>query len=262
MNSTLNNVLCAFAFLAALVSVPASFGQKGETPPYDLAPLSDGMSVFTDDALAITVLYPKEFQVRTPLDLQTVMERGHTLAFGNDQKSNAEHADAMRCMHTLLYATSGPLADNGMPRSSEDVSSDSIFIEDVDASCVPKKLKCDKALTNLVGTVLNLPNYMQVVQQMWFVAGGDRHIHSGMATTMIKLSASSAESAEKSPPPSIPLFVVAAGLEQKGHRILIVFLSGTSQEKHYTLPHMSIAFEGGRPVLLFPFLLGRANLLK
>jgi hypothetical protein len=58
------------------------------------------------------------------------------------------------------------------------------------------------------------------------------------------------------------LFTLAAGVEQKGHRILIVYLSGTSNEKHETVPHMSIAFEDGRPVLLYPFLFGKVNVVK
>jgi hypothetical protein len=155
MKSTLTSVLCSFAFLAALLSVQASFSQKGETPPYDPAPLNDGMSAFTDHDLAITVLYPKEFQPGTPLDLQTVMERGHRLAFGSDPKSDAEHSEALRCMHTLLYATSGSPTNSGTPQTPEAAPFDSILLVDVDASCVPKKLKGDKALTNLAGTVLN-----------------------------------------------------------------------------------------------------------
>src|SRR5580692_9409531 len=148
MKSTLTSVLCSFAFLAALLSVQASFSQKGETPPYDPAPLNDGMSAFTDHDLAITVLYPKEFQPGTPLDLQTVMERGHRLAFGSDPKSDAEHSEALRCMHTLLYATSGSPTNSGTPQTPEAAPFDSILLVDVDASCVPKKLKGDKALTN------------------------------------------------------------------------------------------------------------------
>jgi hypothetical protein len=262
MKSTPARVPLTLALLVALLLVPASFSQNGEAPPYDPAPLSDGMTTFTNQDLAITVLYPKEFQPKTPMDLQTVMERGHRLAFGTDPKGDSEHSDAVRCMHTLLYATSGSPTDSGTPQSSESASFDSILLEDVDVSCVPKKLKGDKALTNLVGTVLNLPNSTQLVQQMWFVAGGDRHIHSGMAATMLRLAQPSTGSDQKSPPPSVPLFVIAAGVEQKGHRILIVYLSGTSQEKHDAVPHMSIAFEDGRPVLLFPFLLGRTNLIK
>lgn len=255
-------VSCSALFLGALLAAPASFGQKGETPPYDPAPPRDRMSAYINQELAITVLYPKEFVPRTPLDLQTVMERGHRLAFGGDPKSDPEHLKAVRCMHTLFYATSGTVADSGTPQSLEDASPDTILLEDVDPSCLPKKLNGDKALTALVGTVLNLPNSTPVFQQMWFVGGGDRRIHSGMAATMLTVAKSSAAGGQKSPPPIDPLFVIAAAVEQLGHRILIVYLSGTSREKPQTVPHMSIAFEDGQPVLLFPFLLGRANLIK
>lgn len=247
--------------LAALVVLPPCFGQKGEIPPYDPAPPSDRMSAYTNRDLAFTVLYPREFASKTPQDLQAVMERGHRMAFGGDPKSDPEHRQAVRCMHTLFYATAEPATENRTPASGDD-SLDTILVEDVDPSCVPKKVKGDKVLTNLVGTVLHLPDSTQLVPQMWFVAGGGRRIHSGLAGSMVTLGKSSGQTVPNSPSKSVPLFVIAAGVEQRGHRILIVYLSGTSGGRHETIPHMSIAFEDGRPVLLFPFLMGKANLVK
>lgn len=209
----------------------------------------------------MTVFYPKEFVPRTPEDLQTVMERGHWAVYGTDPKTDPEHLEAIRCSHTLLYAT--PDQNNGNESANtEDHSTDTILVEDFDRSCMPKKLKGDKALTALAGTVLHLPGSVQLVQQMWFVAGGNRHIHSGMAGTMFSPPRCPGKSNSSADCSGVPLFVVASAVEQRKHDIVIAYLSGTSGAKHELVPHMSIAFENERPVLLFPFLMGRINLIK
>lgn len=209
----------------------------------------------------MTIFYPKEFIHRTPEDFQTVMERGHRAVYGTDPKSDPEHLEAIRCSHTLLYATSD--LNSGIESANEDGNSaDTILVEDFDRSCIQKKLKGDKALTALAGTALHLPGSVQLVQQMWFVAGGNRHIHSGMAGTMFTPARCSGKSNSAADCAGVPLFVIAAAVEQREHDIVIVYLSGTSDGKHDLVPHMSIAFEDERPVLLFPFLLGKANLIK
>ena len=249
-------------FLALLAAVPASSAQSGDSPPYDPAPPTDKLSAYTNQELAFTVFYPKEFVTRTALDLQTAMERGHRAVYGTDPSSDPEHQQAVRCMHTLFYATAGPAAESGAPQTSDDASPDTILVEDVDPSCVRKKSKGDQALSDLAASVLDQPHSMQVVHQMWFVAGGDRRIHSGMSATSTAPQSSRAQKETASPPPGVILFTIAATVEQKGHRLMIVYLSGTAGERHVTVPHMSIAFDDGRPVLLFPFLLGNVNLIK
>jgi len=209
----------------------------------------------------MTLYYPKEFIPRTPEDLQTVMERGHRAAYGTDPKSDPEHLEAIRCLHTLLYATSDQNSGTESA-NAEGNSADTILVEDFDRSCIPKKLKGDKALTALAGTFLHLPDSIQLVQQMWFVAGENRHIHSGMAGNMYTPARCSGNSNSAADCAAVPLFVIAAAVEQREHDIVIVYLSGTSGGKHDLVPHMSIAFEDARPVLLFPFLLGTANLIK
>jgi hypothetical protein len=239
-------------FLTLLITIPASHAQSGDTPPYDPAPPTDKLSAYTNQELAFTFFYPKEFVQKNAQDVQAVMERGHKAIYGTDPSSDPEHQQATRCMHTLFYAVTEPEAKSGAPLTSDDSHPDTILMEDVDRSCINKKIKGDKALTDLAGTVLHMPHSMQVVQQMWFVAGGDRRIHSGMSAT---------STAPKSPP-GVMLFTIAAAVEQKEHRLLIVYQSGTAGERHETVPHMSIAFEDARPVLLFPFLLGNMNLIK
>jgi hypothetical protein len=250
-------------FLTVLL-VPSALAQKDETPPYDPAPPAEKMVAYTNAELAFTIAYPKEFVPGTAQDLQTVMERGHRAVYGTNPKDDAEHLEATRCMHTLLYATTGSAVSDSKPNPtnlSEDDSPDTILVIDADRSCIPKKLNGDKALTQLAGTILHLPNATQLVQQMWFVGGGGRHIHSGMAGTMVTLKQPATDERPASSR-EVPLFVVASALEQRGHWILIVYLSGTSGDKHESFPHTSVAFEDGRPVLLFPFLTGNVNLIK
>jgi len=246
--------------LALVLLIPASFGQKGETPPYDAAP-PQGMSAYTDQNLEMTLNYPKEFVPRTAEDLQAVMERGHRAAYGTDPASDPEHLEAIRCAHTLLYATSDENDGNESAKADGD-SADAIMVVDFDRSCIPKKLKGDKALTALAGTVLNLPGSVQLVQQMWFVAGENRHIHSGMAGTMFMPPHCQNNSDSAAGCSGVPLFTITAAVEQKQHDIVIVYLSGTSGEKHELIRHMSISFENERPVLLYPFLMGSVNLIK
>lgn len=74
--------------LAALALVTGAFGQNGETPPYDPAPPRVGLSVYENQDLSMTLLYPKEFVPRTPEDLQTVMERGHRAVSDTSPKSD------------------------------------------------------------------------------------------------------------------------------------------------------------------------------
>ncbi len=212
------------------------------------------MSAYTNQDLGLTLYYPKEFVPHTSEDLQTVMERGHRAVYGTDPKSDPEHLEAIRCTHTLFYATSAA--------NTDDNSADTILAADIDRSCLPKKLKGDKALSALAGSILHDPDSVQVVPQMWFVAGGNRRIHSGMAATMFTPAGCSDKSKSAADCSGVLLFVVAAAVEQREHDIVVVYLSGTSGEKHELVPHMSIAFENDRPVLLFPFLMGKTNLIK
>jgi hypothetical protein len=247
-------------FLASLILVPASLAQRDETPPYDPAPPADKMTGYTNADLAFTLSYPKEFVARTPEDLQTVMERGHRAAYGTDPKTDPEHLEAVRCMHTLFYATSGTTSLDSKvsgATATEDSLPDTILVEDFDRSCVPKKVKGDKVLSDLAASVLSSPDETQVVHQMWFVAGGERRIHSGMAATTVSVKGSSS-----GPSHDLTLFIIASAFEQKAHLILIVYLSGTEGARHENVPHMSAAFEDGRPVLLFPFMLGKPNVVK
>jgi hypothetical protein len=251
--------------LAALLLIPTSLAQKGETPPYDPAPPADKMTLYVNSDLAFTLSYPKEFVARTPEDLQTVMERGHRAVYGTDPKSDPEHLEAVRCMHTLFYATFGPtLLDSKVSAATAtDVSSpDTILVEDFDRTCVPKKEKGDKVLSDIAASVLSSPDETQVVHQMWFVAGGDRRIHSGMAATMVSVKQDAVGASSSGSSHDVPLFIIASTFEQKAHLILIVYFSGTDGARHETVPHMSVAFEDGRPVLLFPFMLENANLIK
>jgi hypothetical protein len=251
--------------LAAFTLVPASLAQKGEIPPYDPAPPTDKMTAYTNADLAFTLSYPKEFVARTPEDLKTVMDRGHRSAYGTDPKSDPEHLEAVRCMHTLFYATFGPISIDSKvsgATAADDSSPDTILVEDVDRSCVPKKVKGDKVLSDIAASVLSLPDETQVVHQMWFVAGGDRRIHSGMAATMVSVKQDAAGASSSRSSHDVLLFIIASTFEQKAHLILIVYLSGTDGAKHETVPHMSVAFEDGRPVLLFPFMLENPNFVK
>jgi hypothetical protein len=252
----------AVVFLALLIALPASIGQSGETPPYDPAPPADKLSAYTNQDLEFTLFYPKEFVPRTAQDLQTAMELGHKAVFGTDPSSDPAHQQAIRCMHTLFYATAGPAAESAAPPNSDDSHPDMILVEDVDPGCVRRKEKGDQALSDLAASVLDQPQSMQVFHQMWFVAGGDRRIHSGMSATSTAPLSSGAHREKNPSPQGVTLFTIAAAVEQKGHRLMIVYLSGPAGQKHETVPHMSIAFEDARPVLLFPFLLGNVNLIK
>ncbi len=257
---------CLGFLLAALMLVPASLVQQNETPPYDSAPPIDKITPYINADLAFTVSYPREFLAGTPVDLQTVIERHHRAVYGTDPTSDPNHLEAVRCVHTLLYAAAdSPATDKKITRPPVDEETpDTILVTDVDRSCVPKDIKGDEALSDLVGTVLNvLPNSIQVVPQMWFVAGGNRRIHSGLAGSVVTFKRPAADASAAGPSREVPLFVMAAAVEQKGHRILIVYLRGTTAaEDHLSVPHMSIAFEDGRPVLLFPFLVGHMNLIR
>lgn len=246
--------------LAALALVTGAFGQNGETPPYDPAPPRVGLSVYENQDLSMTLLYPKEFVPRTPEDLQTVMERGHRAVSDTSPKSDPEHLKALRCLRSLFYATPDPIGGKDSATAGPNFG-DSILVEDFDRSCIPKKLKGDKALTALVRTALEQPGFIQLVQQMWFVAGGDRRIHSGMAGNMFTPPHCAGNKTAPSCSP-VSVFAVAAAFEQREHDILIVYLSVGSDAKHELVPHMSVTFEQDQPILLFPFLLGKPNLIR
>lgn len=255
----MNSRLIVALNLALLI--PACFAQKGDTPPYDPAPPQTGMSTYADQSLGMSVYYPKEFIPQTAEDLQAVIERGHRAAYGTDPAHDPEHVEAMHCAHTLLYATSGEVHDQDAAKADAG-SASTVMIVDFDRSCLPKKLKGDKALSALAGTILHLPGYIQLVQQMWFVAGDNRRIHSGMAGTMYTPPGCTRKSDPSAGCSGVPLFLIAAALEQKEHYIEIIYMSGTSTEKHLLAPHIAVSFENDRPILLYPFLMGAVNLVK
>lgn len=202
------------AFLLATLTL-ARIGFAQEIPPFDSAPVPNLMSVYTNTELSFTIAYPKEFTPGTVMDLSAVMDRGHRAAYGTAPDTDPEHQEAVRCMHPLLYATAGAGSASQESKEAPDDSLDWILIIDVDRSCMPKKLKGEKALTALAGTILHMPDFTQLVQQMWFVAGGDRRIHSGMAGTMLTLGAPSTDNGAPAPPRKVPYYVMASSFEQK-----------------------------------------------
>jgi hypothetical protein len=245
----LRPVLLAITFSGCIVGPVCA----QEQPPYS-PPLTDQkMSLYTNADLAFSVRYPSEFIVRNAQDLQTVMDRGHRAAYGSDPAKDPDHQEAARCMHTLLYATSGVEASETSPDSP-----DTIMVVDFDRVCSPKGLKGDQALTQLAGTVLHIPGMTPVVPQTWFEAGGKRRIHSGMAAESITLPANASTPARQA-----TLAVIAAAFAQKDHWILVVYLNGTREGgMHDSFGYTAVSFEDPRPILLFPFLLGQMKVVK
>ena len=236
------------------------------SPPVDAA----RMTVYTNGELRFAVRYPVEFKAGPPQDLVTVMRRGHTEVYGGKPEDDAEHREAERCTRPLLYATSTTvlLAKDKDPvpaaESGAGESADSVLVMDVERSCVPKKLKGDKALTRLTGSVLHIPGMTQVVQQMWFQGGGGRHIHSGMAGGMVTAPAGAqgGKDATGGVSDRVPFYIAVSAFEQRDHWILVAYLQGTRPDLHRTLSYTSVRFEDGPDVLLFPYLLAKVNLAK
>jgi hypothetical protein len=228
-----------------------------ETPPYS-PPVAVGlMTSYVNADMGFSFRYPAEFKSRTVQDLHTIMERGHKDAFGTDPESDPEHIQAEKCMRPLLYATPGAAEPAKNTTEAVDETPDTILVLDFDRTCVPKKLKGDKALTQLAGTLLHMPGMSQLVPQTWFEAGGGIRIHSGMAGGMLSAPASGTAAAQA------PAYIAAAAFEQKGHWIVVAYFNGTRDDgKHAAFAYTSVSFEDGKPVLLFPFLLGNMNIVK
>ncbi len=236
--------------------------QAQEVPPYSPPVEANMMTSYVNSELGFTIRFPVEFKVGTSQDLHTVMDLGHREGRGTAPESDQEHAQAVRCMHSLLYATSEASKSSGSATEKSADAPDTILVVDFDRSCATKKVKGDKALTQLAGTVLNLPGMAQVVPQTWFVAGGSRRIHSGMAGGIISIPASGTTGGTLSSR-QVPTYVLAAAFEQKDHWILVAYLSGTNADaKHESFPFTAASFEDGQPILLFPFLLGKMNVIK
>ncbi len=179
-----------FIWTLVVASVPIFSLQAQEVPPYSPPVEASLMTSYVNSELGFTIRFPVEFKVGTSQDLHTLMDLGHREGRGTDPESDQEHAQAVRCMHSLLYATSeAPNSSVSRTEKSADAP-DTILVVDFDRSCMPKKVKGDKTQTQLAGTVLNLPGMAQLVPQSWFVAGGNRRIHSGMAGGIISIPAS------------------------------------------------------------------------
>jgi hypothetical protein len=248
--------------VVVVISLSLFSMQAQELPPY--SPTVDGnlMTSYLNSELGFTIRFPVEFKVGTTQDLKSVMDLGHRAVRGTDPDNDQEHAQAVKCMHSLLYSASeAPKPSDGIAGTSSGAP-DTFLVVDFDRTCVPKKVKGDKTLTQLAGTVLNLPGMTQLVPQTWFVGGGSRRIHSGMAGGMISIPARDAAGGTL-PSREVATYVLAAAFEQKDHWILVAYLSGTNTDlKHEAFPYTAVSFEDGRPVLLFPFLLGKMNVVK
>ncbi|MEO7030227.1 MAG: hypothetical protein ABI147_12585 [Acidobacteriaceae bacterium] len=247
------------AVAVAMLSIAPIHAQ--EAPPYS-PPISEKLvTSYVNADLNFSIRYPVEFTPSTVQDLHTVMERGHLLAYGTDPKGDPEHLQAEKCMRPLLYATTGA-ADWGKSKvekvEGKDQTPDTILVMDVDRTCVPKKVKGDKALTQLAGTLLDLPGMKPLVPQMWFEGGGGRRIHSGMAGGTISVPGSATV-----PTHQVQDYIIAAAFEQKGHWIVVAYINGTRDDgMHTSFPYTAVSFEDGKPVLLFPFLFGKVNVVK
>lgn len=225
-----------------------------EQPPYAPSAPAGSMTSYNNAELGFSVQYPVEFTLQKPTDFLSVMRRGHVEARGTAPEKDPEHEQAEKCMHALAYATAGPLADP----QREDDSPDAILIMDFDRSCVPKGLTGDPALTQITRSVLNVPGSTQMVPQMWFQGGNDRHIHSGMAGETMTVPGQG-----DNPPREITLAIAGASFAQKEHWILVAYINGTREGPvHKNFPLTSVTFGNDRPVLLFPFLLGSIDMKK
>lgn len=258
----LRTVLLSVLLLIGFLPVAAA----SEDPPYSPAIDASQMAVFTDAELGFSVRYPMEFKAEAPQNLFAVMRAGHQELFGTSPDNDPEHQQAERCMRPLLYATSTTIlpaeGKAPVPLAGEDVdgSPDSVMVMDVERSCIAKKLKSDKALTQLTGTVLNIPGLKQVVPQMWFQGGDGRHIHSGMAAGVVTPPHQTKDPDRGTR--KVLFAIAAASFEQKGHWILVAYLNGTRPDMHNAFSYTSVSFEGGRDVLLFPFLTGKYNMAQ
>ena len=225
-----------------------------ELPPYAPPAPPGSMTTSQIPGLDFSLQYPVEFTVQPTQDFLALMRQGHLNVYGSDPAKDPEHVQAEKCMHTLFYAISGK------PVTSETTDTpDTLLVLDVDRTCIPKKIGDDKALSQLTGSMLSVPEFKPMVQQMWFMGGAGRRIHSGMAGTTFKVPSE----AQGAPAREVTLAVAAASFVQKDHWIVVMYINGTQEVPiHKTFGFTSVVFSDNKPVLLYPFLLGSINLIK
>src|SRR5258708_4227210 len=95
-------VFICVVFLASLA--PLSM-QAQELPPYSPTVEANLMTSYANSELGFTIRFPVEFKVGTAQDLHSVMDLGHRAGRGTAPESDQEHEQAVKCMHSLLYAT-------------------------------------------------------------------------------------------------------------------------------------------------------------
>lgn len=220
------------------------------------------MSLYVNPSLGLTLSYPLGFVPRPPEALAEVLREAHLGSLGS---APALHGQlALDCLHTLflarrgtgsLRARSGSSVGTSIEASAAQagVAAETILLVDADRVCLTGKAHGDRSLQALADTVLRLPQVSPLVAA-GAQGSGEHRLHAGMSSGVIVADEAVPGSESAAFGRQVPVYVVAASLEQQRHQLLVVYVTGLRGEGAREVAKMQVCFRDGESLRLFPFL--------
>jgi hypothetical protein len=251
------------AILIAL-GVGHSVGQisaKTDVPqaPTTQASSAPVLATYRNDTADFTLSYPSSLKMDDAKSLREAIECGHRVSFGTDPQTDPEHQRAEKCTHVLLSATlpekDAPTVqmtdtNHSPPIETNVLAEASIFVAEMDRSCLPSGATDDQILSSIAATPTQLPGFKAINPQMWYDVD-DHKIHLGSASGARpkdpgngKVSADSEQVA-----------VAVASFVEKKH-LLMVMLTANNPATMHLLMQSLIQFGKHEPAALMPFAIG------
>jgi hypothetical protein len=191
--------------------------------------------------------------------LREAIERGHRVSFGTDPQTDPEHQRVEKCIHVLLSATlpekdaqTVKMTDtNHSPPIEINVLAEaSIFVAEMDRSCLPSGASDDQILSSIAATPTQLSGFKAANPQMWYDV--DKHkIHLGSAYgERLKDPGNGKVSTE-----SELIAVDVAGFVEQKHLFMVMLTANNPATMHLLMQSL-IQFGKHQPTALMPFAIG------
>lgn len=217
------------------------------------------LATYRNDATDFVLSYPSSLKIDDAKSVREAIERGHRVSFGTDPQTDPEHQQAEKCIHVLLSATlpekDAPTVrmtdtNHSPPIKTNVLAEASIFVAEMDRSCLPSGPKDDQILSSIAATPTQLPGFKAINPQMWYEV--DKHkVHLGSASGERPKDPGNGKVSTES---ELIAVAVASFVEKK--HLLMVMLTANNPATMHLLMQTLVQFGRDQPTALMPFAIG------
>jgi hypothetical protein len=239
--------------------VPAAATPSGQSEP------PPSLETYRNDVVRFALSYPSGLKVDDAKTLQEVIERGHRATFGNDPQTDPDHEQALKCTHVFLSASipeqGAPTfeitdSNHSPPIQTTLTTEASIFVAEIDRSCLPGGASDEQILQSMAATPLQFPGFKVLNPQMWYEV--DKHrVHLGSASGIVGRKPNNQQASTESE----QIAVAAASFAQNKHLVVVMLTTNNPSTMHLLMQSL-IQFGNDKPTPLMPFAIGNGVPVK